>query len=75
MWTIFTFTYLNGAMPQKMPFYFILLANKKKHKNNSIELSIYHISIMEMSGLMTQSHSAELVSHSNKRYEKYKKNF
>ena len=32
MWTIFTFTYLNGAMPQKMPFYFILLANKKPTK-------------------------------------------
>ena len=59
-------------MPQKMPFYFILLANKK-HKNNSIELSFYHISIMEMNGLMTQSVSVELVSHSNKRYEKYKK--
>ena len=52
-------------MPQKMPFYFILLANKK-HKNNSIKLSVYHISIMEMSGLMTQSVSVESVFHSIK---------
>ena len=54
---------------KKCPFTLFYL-QIKKHKNNSIELSIYHISIMEMSGLMTQSHSAELVSHSNKRYGK-----